>query len=893
MAGPAEQGVPGDVDAVHVLRALRSGYMLRISPGVERHRNPLRRPIGSLLLLHFGRCGHGDRTPEVDMRVVLLSRRSCNALADRGATAPPHCPCARTFSLAGHCILQDILWIQEALAGDASEELTLTRSARLARVGARASRLARLARVLRVLKVAKITLLAKTTGTRPEDPTDSDEDASADSLPGSITQLVSDTVTRHVVAIVLVSVIGAAALQFYEEDQAARSAFAVMTRASETSKLHQTQAVVESVPSIYYMSISKFADPLIDKREEQMYQDLRPSETVVYRTGPDDDCVNCVAMVDISVDKVSKAVLSMCLIILIVLVLVVATLSLSRETVQIVLEPTAKLVRVTRNSQALMSVFRAVADADSKHGVDETITTVLDAARKMLSAEVASIYFVDNDGNAKLHQCTWETEPDCRDAKGRLYEVCKGDLSITNAQTDTVVGSVINDAKQSADTEESANERKPFYANLLWVPDMDGVVDMKPRASAKKPRSLKRTVTRTVSQLTRSSTAAAQIDNDWTIRWQTDPSINEISLQMPTSGRKTVRNQLCMTIVAEVAGRRRVVGIVQALNRRVPKKRVRYEGSIQLTDLAFTQDDVKNLEVFCMQIADVIQMKLREVEYEDAKNRSDGVGALLRALELEHVGAATASPRRPPELTGEGSSRSLKKYAEAAIFSNRLSKPKESSLFPIDSLRRWGYSCLDHSVDDLVHCTVQMFEDLGLLHEFQIADANMLRFADKLLASYNEVPYHNAYHAFSVMQGCYVFCTTMKNGQHLQKGQQLALMVSALGHDSGHDGVNNAFHVACESELAILYNDLSPLENVHARRTLGVLKNEDIMVNVEERVKIKSMIVALILSTDMKFHKEKQEGLAKVCQSTSRAVFVYPWSSAVSLLYRSCRSGCQ
>ena len=54
--------------------------------------------------------------------------------------APPSLRCGE--ALTARAAAQDILWIQEAIAGDASEELTLTRSARLARVGARVARLA-------------------------------------------------------------------------------------------------------------------------------------------------------------------------------------------------------------------------------------------------------------------------------------------------------------------------------------------------------------------------------------------------------------------------------------------------------------------------------------------------------------------------------------------------------------------------------------------------------------------------------------------------------------------------------------------------------------------------------------------------------------------------------
>jgi hypothetical protein len=385
-----------------------------------------------------------------------------------------------------------------------------------------------------------------------------------------------------------------------------------------------------------------------------------------------------------------------------------------------------------------------------------------------------------------------------------------------------------------------------------------------------------------MSNLAKSSSSAAalktaQVDAEWTDRWLADPSITSIKLQKAGStryvglvGKSPVRNQLCMAVVAEVAGRHRVVGMVQAFNRRIPKKRERYDGAVQLADLAFNQDDVNSLEVFCMQIADLVQMKLKEAQYEDALNRTDGIGSMLRALELEHDGvqAAMRTPRSPQERASE--TRTLKSTVEAVKFANRTN-PRMSAnqpRLPIDQLRRWGHGCLDHSLTELAHYTVQMFEDLGLLTEFQVPEAGMFQFADMLLSSYNQVPYHNAYHAFNVMQGCYVFCSTMNKGKSLLMTEQLALMVSALGHDSGHDGVNNAFHVGCESEIATLYNDLSPLENMHACRTLGMLRREDIMARMAptERKAIKSMVVSLIIATDMKFHKDKELKLAEVGQ---------------------------
>ena len=46
--------------------------------------------------------------------------------------------------------------------------------------------------------------------------------------------------------------------------------------------------------------------------------------------------------------------------------------------------------------------------------------------------------------------------------------------------------------------------------------------------------------------------------------------------------------------------------------------------------------------------------------------------------------------------------------------------------------------------------------------------------------------------------------------------ERLALLTAALGHDAGHDGVNNAFHVQAYSELSHLYlPTYHPFQTMH------------------------------------------------------------------------------
>ena len=87
------------------------------------------------------------------------------------------------------------------------------------------------------------------------------------------------------------------------------------------------------------------------------------------------------------------------------------------------------------------------------------------------------------------------------------------------------------------------------------------------------------------------------------------------------------------------------------------------------------------------------------------------------------------------------------------------------------------------------------------------------------MPQYNEVPYHNMWHGFGVFQGCYWALTQC---QEIRKGfttqDQFALLVAAICHDTNHDGVNNPFHVAVCSDIAMVYNDTSVLESMHTRK---------------------------------------------------------------------------
>jgi hypothetical protein len=80
----------------------------------------------------------------------------------------------------------------------------------------------------------------------------------------------------------------------------------------------------------------------------------------------------------------------------------------------------------------------------------------------------------------------------------------------------------------------------------------------------------------------------------------------------------------------------------------------------------------------------------------------------------------------------------------------------------------------------------------------------------------------------------------------------LTLLVSAIGHDVGHPGVNNAFLVALNAPLAQLYNDRSVLESFHCAAYSQILRRY--WPAAFEDIAMRKLMINSILATDMGLH---------------------------------------
>ncbi|RKO92515.1 hypothetical protein BDK51DRAFT_28348 [Blyttiomyces helicus] len=95
---------------------------------------------------------------------------------------------------------------------------------------------------------------------------------------------------------------------------------------------------------------------------------------------------------------------------------------------------------------------------------------------------------------------------------------------------------------------------------------------------------------------------------------------------------------------------------------------------------------------------------------------------------------------------------------------------------------------------------------------------------------------------------------------HLAPLERLVVLVSCIGHDLDHPGLNNSFQINANTELALIYNDLSPLESHHAAVLFTILKNP--VANIlgtltdADYKEARRKIILCILATDMGRHGE-------------------------------------
>nr|XP_057922663.1 cAMP-specific 3',5'-cyclic phosphodiesterase 4C-like isoform X2 [Doryrhamphus excisus] len=181
----------------------------------------------------------------------------------------------------------------------------------------------------------------------------------------------------------------------------------------------------------------------------------------------------------------------------------------------------------------------------------------------------------------------------------------------------------------------------------------------------------------------------------------------------------------------------------------------------------------------------------------------------------------------------------------------------------LEDINRWGidiFKISEYSGNRPLTVTMYtVFQERDLLKSFKIPTDTFITFMMTLEDHYHaDVAYHNNIHAADVVQSTHVLLSTPALEAVFTDLEILAALFASAIHDVDHPGVSNQFLINTNSELALMYNDSSVLENHHLAVGFKLLQEDncDIFQNLskKQRHSLRKMVIDMVLATDMSKH---------------------------------------
>uniref|UniRef100_A0A3B4ZLG0 Phosphodiesterase n=1 Tax=Stegastes partitus TaxID=144197 RepID=A0A3B4ZLG0_9TELE len=178
----------------------------------------------------------------------------------------------------------------------------------------------------------------------------------------------------------------------------------------------------------------------------------------------------------------------------------------------------------------------------------------------------------------------------------------------------------------------------------------------------------------------------------------------------------------------------------------------------------------------------------------------------------------------------------------------------------LEALRLPTFDAWQWEPNEMLSCLEHMYHDLGLVKDFSINPITLKRWLLCIHDNYRNNPFHNFRHCFCVTQMMYSMICLCSLQEKFTQVDVLILMTAAVCHDLDHPGFNNTYQINARTELAVRYNDISPLENHHCAVAFQIFSQPDCNIfssfDPEAFKQIRQGTITLILATDMARHGE-------------------------------------
>jgi len=338
------------------------------------------------------------------------------------------------------------------------------------------------------------------------------------------------------------------------------------------------------------------------------------------------------------------------------------------------------------------------------------------------------------------------------------------------------------------------------------------------------------------------------------------------------------RNILCVPIRAWKAG---IIGVAQLINKTVGGV-LSPEGELArgTQRLAFTQDHQLFFEVFASQAGSAIissglseEMPAPSLPREESASSQEPVSS---QSSLKHSLMETSVHEFPEDVSEELEG---KLVLLQPMLSEMMQSWKADTL-TLSELTRGRPLCV---------MTLAVLRHSGLVEAFSLDESKLKRFLVEIENGYPQSNrYHNSAHAASVVHfmhaillhgGVAARCASAAPGLEDMKIQfvQLAGVLAALMHDFEHEGVTNDFHNKTLTERSVTYNNRSVNEQHHVAAAFRLLMKPEMnflsSMNTSHFQHLRSLVVELVLATDMALNNEILASFAESVKATDASGF--------------------
>mmetsp|Transcript_50491 Transcript_50491/g.133011 ORF Transcript_50491/g.133011 Transcript_50491/m.133011 type:complete len:457 (+) Transcript_50491:44-1414(+) len=213
--------------------------------------------------------------------------------------------------------------------------------------------------------------------------------------------------------------------------------------------------------------------------------------------------------------------------------------------------------------------------------------------------------------------------------------------------------------------------------------------------------------------------------------------------------------------------------------------------------------------------------------------------------------------------TEQGAGRGPGKLGRLGTAKLELSNRQESGEYQPSQLEEvldWDFDIVTQDDWVLVKYAKALLEEQAAVGEIGVDKKALGYWIELVKENYiADNPFHSWKHGFHVMT---VMVMLLREGgdRYTNKFTKFAVLIGALAHDVGHPGFNNDYLVKSKHELAIRYNDVAVLENMHAclafELMLGEQQHANFMADLADAdyFTVRKTMISVILATDMKVH---------------------------------------